>query len=185
MSMYKISNKREKQGQKGMYVSATLTDEQGVEFAGINAFNGEFNVSDTWFGELVKNGNYYNLVSPKQSAGNNFKTATIEKAMDKKAQNIAQAQDRSAWMWAKTNASTLLAGSMNSINGTLDNQLIASKVIHLATLIYNGEPFEPFTSPKTHKTSPSEDFPEGLDMYNHPLTTDAERAEMDSLDNMR
>lgn len=31
-----------------------------------------------------------------------------------------------------------------------------------------------------HKTSPTAEFPEGIDMYNHPLTTDAEREEMEA-----
>lgn len=92
---FKISNKQEKTstntGKK--YISATLTDEQGVEYTGINAFNGEFNVADTWHGELQKNGNYYNLVSPKMVAGSNFKAQQIEKAVERKEHSIERFQD--------------------------------------------------------------------------------------------
>ena len=99
-------------------------------------------------------GKYTNLVMANQgSTGGNrgagltaMKTAQIEKAMDKKAGQIAQAQDRSAWMWAKTNASTLLAAKEGHLVGkTIQN--ISQDVILLATLIYNGEPTEPFTTP--------------------------------------
>lgn len=93
--IYKISNKQERKSQTTgkEYVSATLTDEQGREYAGINAFNGEFNVSDTWHGELQQNGQYYNLVSPKMASGNNFKTAQVEKTMQRKEDSIARFQD--------------------------------------------------------------------------------------------
>ena len=90
---YKITNKLNKQGQKGPYVSATLTDEQGIEYIGINAFNGEFNVADTWHGDLVKNGNYYNLVSPKMASQSNFRTQQTERLMEKKETAIRGAQD--------------------------------------------------------------------------------------------
>ena len=92
--MYKITDKKERVTTKGKpYISATLTDEQGKEFAGINAFNGEFNVSDTWHGELEQNGNYYNLVTPKQASGASFKQRTIDESMHKKNIAIGQFQD--------------------------------------------------------------------------------------------
>lgn len=83
---FQISNKQQKKSASTgkEYVSATLTDEQGVEYAGINAFNGEFNTSDVWHGELKQNGQYYNLVSPKMAAGSNFKQKVIEESMEKK-----------------------------------------------------------------------------------------------------
>lgn len=102
-------------------------------------------------GEIYTNDKgYRNFKSAQKAAGGAFrdnqKAAVIEKAMDKKNQNIAAAQDRSAWMWAKTNASTLLQGQLNG----LDIFEIRDKVIELATYIYNGEPTEPFTSPKVY-----------------------------------
>jgi hypothetical protein len=74
-----------------------------------------------------------------------YKSAQISEAMDKKNQNIQAAQDRSAWMWAKTNASSLIAGS-KFVNDYESRQEMADAVLELATLIYNGEPTEPFTS---------------------------------------
>lgn len=161
---YKITEKEEKTTKTGKpYIRATLTDEQGKVFTGISAFNGEFNVADTWHGELEQNGQYYNLVTPKKAAGGaymaNQKAQEIEKAMDKKAGQIAQAQDRSAWMWAKNNAAMLLAN--HPLFKDLRPQEIAPRTIELATKIYNGEPDEPFTSP-------SRDEPE-VDMSDIPF----------------
>lgn len=65
----------------------------------------------------------------------------IKESLDIKARNIAQAQDRSAWMWAKTNASELLKGLYSD---QISNDEIANQVLDLATKIYNGEPLEPF-----------------------------------------
>lgn len=96
---YTISNKQQKKSANTgkEYVSATLTDEQGVEYTGINAFNGEFNTSDVWHGELQKNGNYYNLVSPKTASQSNFKAQQVEKAIERKEQGIARSQDNKDW----------------------------------------------------------------------------------------
>lgn len=69
------------------------------------------------------------------------KTQVIKEAQDNKARQIAQAQDRNAWMWAKNNASQLLTGHL--LNGMSADD-IAHEVINLATKIYNGEPTEPF-----------------------------------------
>lgn len=102
-------------------------------------------------GKLEQNGQYWNIVSETQSKGRfgnkpNFdriiekKQAGIAESQDKKAQNIALAQDRSAWMWAKTNATTLLQGQVDG----LDVDEMTNKVLDLATKIYNGEPTEPF-----------------------------------------
>ncbi len=196
---YKLSEKVEKLDKNNKpYLSATLTDDKGEVFRGVNAFHGEF-VANDWYGELEQNGKFWNLITPKKSIGNNF--AAMQKSKEIKetafeiqqniSKNVAAAQDRTAWMWAKTNASTLLANTPDFIHSMSEAPLgkkpehIAAAVIRLATLIYNGEPTEPFSSPRTHHTSPSEDFPDGIDMYNHPLTTDTERAEMDSLDRMQ
>lgn len=91
---YSLTNKQDKKSASTgkEFVSATLTDEQGVEYTGVNAFNGEFS-ADAWHGELVQNGNYWNLVTPKQSAGNNFKTQQMEKVMERKEQGIIRSQD--------------------------------------------------------------------------------------------
>lgn len=98
--------------------------------------------------KMVKDGNYWNLQpdeaqKPRGGASTAFKSAQIAEAQEKKAQSIAQAQDKSAWMWAKNNASTLLAADPGRING-MDKDEIIEWVIDLATKIYNSEPLEPF-----------------------------------------
>lgn len=164
---------------KAMYKS-TLKDSSGKEET-INLFD-EVKVGQELDGEIYTNDKgYRNFKSTARVAKANFmdnkKTETFEKLQDRKAGQIEKAQDRSAWMWAKNNASTLLAAHPGF--QTMKPQDVATQVIELATKIYNGEPTEPFSSPKTHYTSPTEQFPQGIDMYNHPLTTDAERAAMD------
>lgn len=94
------------------------------------------------------------LYAPKISAtgGNRgagmsaMKTAQIEKAMDKKAGQIHEAQERSAWMWAKNNAAMLIGNQNYFKSADYTNAEISREIIALATLIYNGEPTEPFTS---------------------------------------
>ncbi len=84
--------------------------------------------------------------------GGAYKSKQIMEAMDTKARNIAEAQDRTAWMWAKNNASQLLSGD-SRFHG-MNSDEIAERVITLATKIYNGEPAEPFTTPKQKETTP-------------------------------
>lgn len=122
-------------------------------------------------GKLEPKGQYLNLISETQAAPRGGKPnmdRVMEKkadmvavAQDKKAQNIAQAQDRSAWMWAKNNAAMLIANS--PALKTMNKEKMADAVIDLATLIYNGEPTEPFSSkPQNIKTAPIEgmEYPE-------------------------
>lgn len=145
---YKIENKTNKEYTKDgvvkQYVSADLIGEDGTRYEKVGAFRGEFS-ADTWHGELEKKGNYWNLITPKQTAGGNFKTAKIEEAMEKKNQNIQAAQDRSAWMWAKNNAAMLVANAIDTQHMNVMEKL--PLVINIATKIYNAEPTEPFTSP--------------------------------------
>lgn len=68
------------------------------------------------------------------------KANLISEAQGEKAKHIAEAQDRSAWMWAKTNATTLIGDSMKDS----DNDTITDRILDLATKIYNGEPLSPF-----------------------------------------
>ncbi len=142
-------------------------------------------------GEIVsveKNGKTYrNFKSAQKAAGSNYAAAkkeeTITKFQDRKTQDIAKAQDRSAWMWAKNNAATLLA-IRGEFFANKNNSIIAQEVIDLATKIYNAEPTEPFTSYEkpSHMTSPTPEHPGGIDTYNHPLVSDAERQTMDDID---
>lgn len=126
----------------------TLKDEQGVITEKVSTFDSimtgqeiEGTIADGKYGkefkrlekpEFMKKPNMDRIVEKK--------AGLIAEAQTNKAQQIAQAQDRSAWMWAKTNASTLLGTSM----ATENNSDIAKAVIDLATKIYNAEPIEPF-----------------------------------------
>lgn len=126
----------------------TLVDEQGNETTNVSTFD---NVSpgQELEGQIVKNDKgYLNFVKKQVES---VRKPNMDRLMDKKASQIgefqqnkatqiAEAQDRSAWMWAKTNASTLIGDSMSSAN----NNTIANRVLDLATMIYNGEPLRPF-----------------------------------------
>lgn len=127
----------------------TLKDENGVITDKVTTFDVVQNGA-VIEGTIEQNGQYLNFKPATNPNGT--RKPNMERVMEKKAnmigeaqatkaQNIAAAQDRSAWMWAKTNASTLLAGSFGKEE---NNKYIAEAVLDLATKIYNGEPNEPF-----------------------------------------
>lgn len=136
-------------------LKASVTREDGSKELNIN-LGKEFNDKGIMAGHEVyakewkspKNGKLYLFEEKVPTEGRTahpgansaFKTKLIEEAQQNKAKNIAEAQDRSAWMWAKNNASMLL---QTRVNGLTEDQ-IANKVLDLATKIYNGEPTEPF-----------------------------------------
>lgn len=126
----------------------TLKDEKGVDEV-VNLFERPLEGSKI-DGEVYTNEKGYRNFKSAQSAAkgaflSNKKEEVINKAMDKKADQIAAAQDRSsAWMWAKTNAATLIAN--HPLLKDTRPEHIATHVISLATKIYNGEPTEPFTT---------------------------------------
>lgn len=141
---------------------ATLSDEKGTQYTdvSINAVSkkGEpfpnfenISLETPVIGVLwtSPSGKHY-LFPPKANVGHSrasggaFKTEQIKEAQASKARSIAEAQDRSAWMWAKTNAATILAGTERFKDPLLTNKQISDIVIDLATKIYNGEPTEPF-----------------------------------------
>lgn len=104
-------------------------------------------------GEIKENAKgYASIYAPKVENGRKpnmervmeKKAGLIGEAQANKAKQISEAQDRSAWMWAKTNASTLLANQKPAAMEIRDLDEIASMVIELATKIYNGEPTDPF-----------------------------------------
>ena len=124
-----------------------LEDPEGNVTEKVSTFESVQN-GGTIEGTIVKNDkgylNFKKLEAPgfvKENRGA-YKEKVIGEAMEKKSQNIKEAQDRSAWMWAKTNASTLLGTSL----ATYNNKEISEAVLDLATKIYNGEPTEPFNS---------------------------------------
>lgn len=140
---YKISAKNEKEWQGKKFVEADLVSPTGEAFK-VSAWAGEFDGVDEIETELEKNEKGYWKMKKAQIQRPSFmkdKTETITKAMDAKKENIQEAQDRSAWMWAKNNATTLYGDSMKE---WLNPQDIADKIIELATKIYHGKPTDPF-----------------------------------------
>lgn len=137
-----IKKTGEKNGKPWAITKMHLRDEHGNLTEDVDTFDAVQNGA-TIEGEITTGQYGKNFVKAKAVAGSNFKTQQIEKAMDKKADQIAKAQDRSAWMWAKINASTLLA--QNNLAKTAGIQELADVVLELATKIYNGEPTEPFS----------------------------------------
>ena len=126
------------------YMTATVTDEQNVKhdvsiWPDFPYFS-EIKPGATVEGNITTKGQYKNLISGSRALNPNYKTAQIEQAQERKAQSIEAAQDRSSWMWAKTNAATLIGDSMKSET----NEKIAERVIDLATKIHNGELKVPF-----------------------------------------
>lgn len=100
-------------------------------------------------GTMEKKGDYWDIsfAGAEKRAGGAYKAvqkADIAEAQAVKAKNIAQAQDRSAWMWAKTNATTIVSSPNLRDGETSTAEEMVEKVIELATKIYNAEPLEPF-----------------------------------------
>lgn len=136
-------------GREWQMTKMTLVDEAGKETDEVTTFDTVIN-GGTIEGEIVQKGQYLNFVTAKPESGRKpnmdrvmeKKATMIGEAQTAKAQHIAEAQDRSAWMWAKNNASTLLASRGISPITPIDG--IADMVTDLATKIYNAEPTTPF-----------------------------------------
>lgn len=146
--IYKITNKQDKTWNDKKYVSADLVDTNGELFP-VSAWGGEFDDKTEIDCELEKNEKGYWKIKAKPKASGGFakhlteeKKQAIAEAQQNKAKQIEQAQDRSAWMWSKTNASTLIANSNKYKD--LDIDELADLVQSLATKIYNSEPITPF-----------------------------------------
>lgn len=127
----------------------TETGEQGEASVWSDApFYAEVAPGATIVAEIKVNGQYKNLVGAverktgSQSGLMAKKEQSIAQAQDRKNRAIVEAQDRSAWMWAKNNASMLVANHPSykflPANG------IESTIEELATKIYNFEPLAPF-----------------------------------------
>lgn len=142
---YQVKIIEEKQSSTGKPMwRATFQDPDGNEEA-LNIFD---KVEGEVEGEIYTNDKGYKNFKPKsQAVKSNYmaqqKEKVINEAMDKKANQIHAAQDRSAWMWAKTSACTLIA---NKSYGTAvdTNEEVLENIHKLATKIYNMEPLTPF-----------------------------------------
>lgn len=152
---YKINWIEKKTSQKTGkdYWVMTLVDlETQKETSNVSTFEGSYQPAQEIEGKIVQNGNFLNwkakLEAPEfiKKAPSSYmmdkKKEAINEAIDKKSSNIKEAQDRSAWMWAKTNASTLL--SQHPLIKELALDEVAEQVQILATKIYNCEPIAPF-----------------------------------------
>jgi hypothetical protein len=129
----------------------TLVDEQGNETTNVSTFDSVAPGTELE-GQVVKNAKgYLNFIKKEEVQSNRKpnmdriiekKQQGIAESQERKERGIAQAQDRSAWMWAKTNASTILANRSGFASQSINE--IADQVLELATMIYNGEPTVPF-----------------------------------------
>jgi len=139
------------------YKACEVEDESGASFK-VNIWSdfpdfSNLAVDSVVRAKLEQNGQYWNIKSetqdkpkgkPNMERVMEKKADMISVSQDKKAQNIAQAQDRSAWMWAKNNASMILANQKQEALNIRDLDEIAEMVVDLATKIYNAEPTMPF-----------------------------------------
>lgn len=146
---YKINWLENKVGKSGKgYTIMHLVDEQGVETQNVSTFEKNYAPGMEIEGAIVQNGNFKNwrpLEAPQFIKNSGFRAVVkqdISEAQQTKAKNIQEAQDRSAWMWAKTNATTILANRKEFAEQS--NEDITMEILDLATKIYNGEPLEPF-----------------------------------------
>lgn len=144
-------------GEKGPWkkFKMSLTDEEGVQTTDVVTFL-EVQAGQTIEGSIVPNEKYHTkefkkalekpefMKKPNMDRVMEKKAGMISEAQDVKAQNIRAAQDRSAWMWAKTNASTLIANSVGMMEDLDSLDRISQAVEELATKIYNSEPTTPF-----------------------------------------
>lgn len=116
---YFISNKETKFDKNNKpYICATLTDEQGTVYDKINAFRGEFNGTEVE-GSLVQNGKFWNFEAKTTYTANiPARGAGIQAAMQTKANNIEEAQDRK-------NDAIALAGSITNATNLVKSMMEA------------------------------------------------------------
>lgn len=146
-----VAKEGEKDGRAWKMTKMNLKDESGVETANVTTFDPVIN-GTVIEGEIVQNGQFLNFKMAKLESGRKpnmdriveKKASLIAEAQTEKAKNIAAAQDRSAWMWAKNNASLLIANHPQYKEKSLYTNEITQMVNELATKIYNCEPTEPF-----------------------------------------
>ncbi len=93
---YRITQKENKTASTGTaYVSATLEDDQGIEYK-VNAFNGEF-AGDTYEGTLEQNGKFWNLPKLQRTKPNSYVKKDPLVLEEKRNENIkANMKDKEA-----------------------------------------------------------------------------------------
>ncbi len=139
-----VTKTGETDGRPWKMTKMNLKDENGDLHDGVTTFDSVMTGGELE-GEIIIKGIYKNFKNhikrPTASMYNKGKgeeiTANQLKVQDKISENVEKAQDRTAWMWAKNNASTLLANKPEIAGASAEN--IANAVIKLASLIYKGE----------------------------------------------
>lgn len=116
---YTVSNQVTKQGQKGDYISCTLTNENGEVFDKINLFNGEATGKTEIEGDLIQNGQYWNFKAKVVHTANMpARGGAMAGMMAKKTENIEHAQERKEQGIARsgsiTNATNLVVAMINA-----------------------------------------------------------------------
>ncbi len=130
----------EKNGKPWKITTLTLKDEQGLVIENVDTFDEVINgetiegvVVDGQYGKNFKMNKPSNGAKPNMERVMEKKASLIGEAQNVKAQNIAAAQDRSEMMWAKNNASILVAH--HPAFKDLDITEIESTVVKLANQI--------------------------------------------------
>lgn len=145
-----VANILNEQGIETKEVSINRTAKNGQVFPNFDTLAPGVEVDgEPWTSQAGKN----YLFAPKPETSQSGRKPNMDRIIEKKQQgiaesqerkerSIAQAQDRSALMWAKTNASTILANRTEFASQS--NEEIAYQIMDLATKIYNGDLLEPF-----------------------------------------
>lgn len=132
-------------------VSINKVNKKGEQFPGFDQIEKGAEVNgEHWVSGAGKNYLFEPKPEGQKSGGRpNFdriiekKADLINQAQDTKAENIAKAQDRTSWMWAKYQACELY--NHDRIGSKLDNEDQTLQKIHdFATKIYLLEPGAPF-----------------------------------------
>jgi len=144
-----VMNLKGEDGTSVKEVSVNKINKKGEAFPNFDAImNGGDVEGELWSSGAGKN--YLFAPKPQTNRKPNMdrimekKGTLIAESQQRKEKSILAAQDRSAWMWAKTNASSIIASPAYIEKGLTIPEL-EDRVLKLATLIYNGEPTEPFT----------------------------------------
>ncbi len=143
-----VIKRGETNGRAWKMTKMNLKDEAGQLHDEVTTFD-DVMTGGTLEGTIEMKGKYKNFKNlPKAPSNSIYKrpdiTENVKVAQERKEASIEKAQDRSAWMWAKTNASTLLAGNAHFQQQNFGEDMIVAQVIGLATKIYHGEPTTPF-----------------------------------------
>lgn len=179
--IYLVSKVEEKKGKNpphNPYWAMTLIGEDSVIIENVTTFDkpGEGMKLN---GEVIfkEGGKFKNFQSAQATARQDFGgrkkseeiIQTSQQIQEDISRRVHAAQDRTAWMYAKNNASTLLAAKEgHTVGKTIQN--IAADVILLATLIYNGEPTEPFSAPVQQSDKQRINDEMSVRIFDKPLT---------------